>query len=93
MNEINYEMKLKLTMTHESWAMNILYAVFVIEKPVWKKWFQENSSKNTSVEKKWIIWKDLRLSESATGGILLKKVFLKLSPALQESTYIEVCFA
>ena len=37
MNEINYEMKLKLTMTHESWAMNILYAVFVTEKPVWKK--------------------------------------------------------
>ena len=34
MNEINYEMKLKLTMTHGSWAMNILYAVFVTEKPV-----------------------------------------------------------
>ena len=34
MNGINYEMKLKLTMTHESWAMSILYAVFVTEKPV-----------------------------------------------------------
>ena len=30
--------------------MNILYAVFVNEKPVWEEKFQEISSKNTNIE-------------------------------------------
>ena len=34
MSEINYEIKLRLTMTHDSWTMNTLYVVFVYEKLV-----------------------------------------------------------
>ena len=47
MNEINYEMKLKLTMTHESWAMNILCAVFVTENLLEKNSFKKIRQRNS----------------------------------------------
>ena len=68
--------------------MNILYVVFVNEKPVWKKKFQENSLKNTSVEKKWIIWRDFTpFKSSHRSGSVKKDVkkFHRKTPMLESA--------
>ena len=57
--------------------MNILYVVFVNVKLIEKK-FQENSSKNTNVKKKWIIWRDFTPFKSSHWKCSDKKDFVKI---------------
>ena len=68
--------------------MNILYIVFVNEKPVWKKKMQENSSKNTSVEKNEQYAEILRHWKAVTEGALLQKMLFKILQISQETTYL-----
>ena len=68
--------------------MKMLHVVFVNEKPVWEKKFQENSSKNTRVQKKLIIWGDFTQFKSSHRRCSVKKS-LQMS---QENTYVGVFF-
>ena len=58
-----------------------------------KKGFQQNSSKNMSVEKKINNLERLFcLSEAAAGGALLKKMFWKISQISEGNIYGGTCF-
>ena len=72
--------------------MNILYVVFVNEKPVWKKIFKKIHQRIRAWRKNGQFGETFRHSKAANRGALLKMMLLKISQISQVNTYVGVCF-